>query len=195
MKRLVLLLAATPALFWAQEEGAAVNVSESAPKSAYTELYFKDGSGNHEYTCFARALQPTATFSINASTLTSIVDLANTSTVTTVSAHGLSVGNAVTITGASDTDLNATFYVQTVGSTTTFTITTASVSDATYNAAGLQFTTAAPRTTEAIWAIIKYSYDGANFGTRKQWASGGTQYKHICDNRAVTTGSTKITYY
>lgn len=82
-------------------------------------------------------------WSVGASDLTSIV-VASTgiATVTTVTAHGLSVGDQVRVSGATvDTDLNSaggTYYtVLSVPSSTTFTFLTVGVSAATYNEATL----------------------------------------------------------
>ena len=181
-------LALTCAFMTFAQVGADVIVSDGPQRTFHTQLYFRDGSNNTEYACIALRNQPTFTWTVAGSTLTSIVDSSNTATVTTPSAHGLAVGNAVTIAGASDADLNKTFYVQTVGSTTTFTITTDSVTDATYTT-GLSLSTRAPRTTAAIWTIQKYSYT-TTYIDRGQSSPPGS----ICDNRAVTTGDTKVTY-
>lgn len=65
--------------------------------------------------------------------VSSIVVVANTATVTTTSAHGLSTGDSIAIFGCTtDTDLNGT-YTATVTGTTTFTVTVANVTAATYN--------------------------------------------------------------
>lgn len=131
-----------------------------------------------------------------ATTLTSIVVSSNTGTVTTSSAHGLQIGQLVTVSGATvDTDLNASYYVQTVPSTTTITITTANVANATYNESTLVMSTQAPLTTQPVWAITKLTYDGSGNLVSKGWANGTARaYTNIWANRAVTTGSTKIYY-
>lgn len=65
--------------------------------------------------------------------VSSIVVVANTATVTTTSAHGLSTGDSIAIFGCTtDADLNGT-YSATVTGTTTFTVTVANVTAATYN--------------------------------------------------------------
>ncbi len=168
--------------------GQTVIVSSGPERTQFTQLLFRDGSDNTEYICVAERAQRSYTWSIAGSTLTSIVDSSNTSTVTTASAHGLAVGNLVTVAGATDADLNGTYYIQTVGSTTTFTITTANVTDATYNT-GLTLETTAPRDTASIWTITKLSYT-TTFLDRVQVSDPN----QICANRAVTTGATKITY-
>lgn len=168
--------------------GTEVIVSSGPERTQWTSLFFRDGSNNLEYICIARSQQDTYTWTVAGSTLTSIVDATNTATVTTASEHGLAVGNLVTIAGASDADLNGTYYIQTVPSTTTFTITTASVTDATYTT-GLSMTTRAPRNTAAIWTIQKLSYTTTYIDRVQNSAPN-----QICANRAVTTGTTKITY-
>ncbi len=142
----------------------------------------------------AAAKQPSFSWYRASATLTSIVVLTNAGTVTTSTAHGLAVGNLVTISGATvDTDLNGTYYIQTVGSTTTFTITTASVANATYTESTLEVATMAPRSSAAQWDIFKYTTSGSNITViQKAFARSGLS--SICDNKAVTTGSTKITY-
>ncbi len=181
MKRFVLaILCAALAI---GQQGTPVNVSISAPLTAFTNLYFYSGT-DLIYTCRAQSQQPTATFARSDSALTSIVDAANTATVTTASAHGLAVNDKVVVSGATvDTDLNGTYVIQTVGSTTTFTITTASVADATYTESTLKFTTTAPRDTAPIWSITKYTYT-ANMITAVQWANGTSGTSQICANRS-----------
>lgn len=154
-----------------------------------TTLTYYDGSSNPEYICIANAYQPTYKYQIALSNLTNIVDSSNTGTVTAAN-HGLAVGNLVTITGATtDTDLNGTYYVQTVADANTFTITTASVTDATYTDAAMVISTNAPRNTAAIWTILKFSYSGSS-PVRSQ----SSRPNSICANRAVTTGATKVVY-
>lgn len=166
------------------------------PATAPTLLSFKNGNGDLEYVCFTSPDQPSFSWTRVDATLTSIVVLTDTGTVTTSTAHGLQPGNLVTLAGATvDTDLNGTYVVQTVGSTVTFTITTASVANNTYVEATLTAATTAPRTTAAIWSIQKLVYDAGNFNTHVQWAGGlPSAYKYIADNRAVSTGATKIDY-
>jgi hypothetical protein len=177
------------------QDGTSVSVSEGPPYVAYTSLFFYDATPNLQYICKARSQQPTFSWTRSLNTLTSIADSANTGTVTTSTAHGLSVGNKVTVSGATvDTDLNGTYVIQTVGSTTTFTITTASVTDATYTEATLAVSTTAARTTAPQWDIVRFTYDGTPLMTNMQHAGGKSATNSICGNRAVTTGSTKVEY-
>jgi hypothetical protein len=156
-------------------------------------LMFYSGA-NMEYVCYARTPQPAFTWSISAGTMTNIVDAANTATVTIGSAHGLALGNGVTVSGASsDPDLNGTYLVQSIISPTQFTITTANVTDATYAVTSITVSTTAPRSSAPIWAIQKMTYSGDNM-IMKQWAGGAPSVKWACDNRAVATGTSKVTY-
>ncbi len=177
---------------WAQE-GTVVNQSEGPPHKGSTFRGFYTGT-LLDYSCYADAVQPAYSFKRTDSTLTNIIDAANVASVT-APAHGLAVGNAVTVSGATiDTDLNGTYYVLTIVSADEFTFVSASVSDATYTEATLTVTTTAPRTSARQWAIQKMSYDGANNLVLKQWANGTPGSKNICDDRATATGSTKVTY-
>jgi hypothetical protein len=162
-----------------------IAVTEGPPPRGFTLKYFYDGSGNVEYICYASTQQPSVSLSV-----TQIVDLATTATVTTAAAHGLTTGNSVVIAGVTgDTDANGTYKI-TVTGTTTFTFTSASVTDATYNNAGITAATSAPRTTAAIWAVEWLQYS-ASAVTSKQWAVKSGNYtsspsmQHICDNRAT----------
>ena len=187
MLRLFLFLWLSLAAF--AQSGTEVNVSQGPPWTNWTRLLFRDGSSNNEYLCYALSKQPTFVwYAAGPSvTLTSIVDSANTATVTTVGNHGLLPGNIIIVEGVStDTDLNGTYNIQTVGSPTTFTITTANVSDGTYNGSNnplMNVNTTAPRTSAAIWSIMRMYYT-SNLLDRSAWAGGDTATTKICDNRA-----------
>jgi hypothetical protein len=151
-------------------------------------MYY-DGSSQLEYVCRAQSVQPTSTFAVSGSTpfvLTSIVVSANVGTVTTVSDHGLAVNQKVVVSGATgDTDLNATYLIATVPTTKTYTVATVSVSNGTYNNAGLQFTTTAPRNNVPIWSVEKLTYSGTTV-TQVQWANGSSGASVKCSDRATT---------
>ena len=175
------------------------------PSDGPTEFYDYDGSNNLIYICRARpvpiAQQDNSKYALSitkaATTLTNIAVSSNTATLTSASAHGLRPGNLITVSGGTvDTDLNGTYIILTVPSTTTLTFTTANVSDATYTDATLAVSvTATPLLTSAIWSIERFTYNASSRVTDKQWANGNRQdYSNICANRAVTTGATKITY-
>lgn len=201
MKTLVLLTLCAISVL-AQENGTPVSVVAFPPSqpekildySGSNLIYIGYSSPVIDYT----RITGTSAFrwTRSASTLTSIVDSSNTATVTTSTAHGLQVGQLVTVSGATvDTDLNGTYYVQTVGSTTTFTITTSGVTDATYTESTLVVSTNAPLTTQPIWVIQKLSYDGSSNLVGVKCAFGSCRsYTSIWDNRATTTGASKIWY-
>lgn len=181
MKKLLFFALALASALAAQE-GAVVNQSIGPPPTGYTELNTFSGA-NLTHVCRARSVQQPYTASVLAGTMTNIVVLTNVGTVTWVN-HGLAVGNRTTVAGTVvDTDLNASYNVVGVTSADVFTITTASVGDATYTT-GLTITTTAPRNTAAIWSIQKFSYSGAN-QTASQWASGNPAMTNICANQAT----------
>ena len=114
------------------------------------------------YSCRAYFPQGTSTWTTAGTTLTNIVDSANTATATFAAAHGLYVGSRISVTApAAAPNLTGTYTVATVPATTTLTVTTASVPDATYSTT-LTITTAWPRTTAAVWIITRYRYDGSD---------------------------------
>lgn len=196
MKKLVALVIILASVLAAQD-GTPTSPSQGPPYVAYTKLYFYDATPNIEYICAARSQQPTFSWTRALSTLTSIVDSSNTSTVTTSTAHGLSAGAKVTIAGVTTvggTALNTTFVIQTVGATTTFTITTSGVTDATYTDSGMTLSTTAPRTTAPVWDIVKFVYDATPLLTNMLHAGGKSATNSICANRAVSTGATRIEY-
>lgn len=169
---------------------------DNSPTAAVTTLTFLDGSNNPQYICKAYSSQPekyvwAVTPLSNQGTLTSIVVATNGGTVTVTSNHGLAAGNLVVVSGSTTAALNKAYMIQTVGSATTFTITTSGVSDGTYNTANLAIGTNAPRTAAPVWSIERWSYT-SNVPTSDQWAAavstggGGTTAKaFICDNRAT----------
>lgn len=160
------------------------NPTQGPPPDAYTLLLYYDGSSNLQYTCKAFARQPSFSWLRSDSTLTNIIVATNVGTATTSTAHGLAPGNLVTVSGSTTSALNSTYVIQTVGASTTFTITTAGVPDATYNTALLSVATTAPRTTAAIWDIFQFQYNGSNLLTTVQKASGKAGLNSICSSRA-----------
>lgn len=196
MKLLALLTFAVGV--FAQQSGAPVTVTEY-PHDVPTEAFFYDGSSNLIYLCQTKPKGPWSyqgqqlaaasfTFTKAATTLTNVVVSSNVGTVTTSSAHGLQAGQLVTISGATvDTDLNGTYIIQSSAATTTFTITTVAVADATYTDATLVLTTTAPRLTAAIWSITRFNYTSTNM-TSKQYSNGlPAVMNQICANRATIT--------
>lgn len=202
-KLITLMLLALMSLAVSAQTGAPVDVNGYPTSvSQPTKVFYYDASSNLIFACIARSAAPNTqnpgynfSLSVTGTGLTSIVAATNVGTVTTAAAHGLLLGNKVTVAGSTTSALNAVYYVQTVPSTTTFTITTAGVADATYNNGPLTISGQTPLLTGGIWSIEKLTYNGSNQLVAIQWANGNPgNYSSICANRAVTTGSTKITY-
>jgi hypothetical protein len=201
MKHLfIALLFSLPLL--AQNTGSPVSVVAFRSSQPF-RLFDYDGSNNLIYTAetqpfidYSRIVGTSAfRWTRAASTLTNIVVSSNTGTITTSTAHGLSVDQQVCVTGATvDTDLNACYNVITVGSTTTATITTANVANATYTDATMVLSTNAPLTTQAIWSICKYTYTTNNLVKTACAGGAAKSQSFIWDNRAVATGATRIFY-
>jgi hypothetical protein len=194
MNRIALILAALLAVpLFAQTP---VSQTEKPSREATEERFYRDGSNNLEYHCVALATQPQATVftrSLGTSyqpnmasiqgTLTSIVVLTNVGTVTTSVDHGYSVGQWITVAGATvDAQLNGNYKIASVPSGTTFTITTASVADATYNESSLKFTSSAPRTNANVWAIRKFYYT-TTYIDRSVPAKGVNDFDKACSSR------------
>lgn len=124
-------------------EGPVVNQSIGPPVSAWTTLYFYDGSSDLEFICHSRPNQPEKVLKKvllkSDASLTEIVVSSDVATVETPTVHGLQVGDKIVISGATvDTDLNGTYIVTSVPTTTTFTFVTVDVSDATYTEGTLE---------------------------------------------------------
>ena len=193
MKRAILTLLAFCTVLAAQTQTVAI--SAGSPDRAYTALFFYSGN-NLQYICRAPATPiPAYSWSVTAQsglgTLASIAVSTNVGTVTVVGNHGLQVGNLITVSGSTTSALNKNYVIQTVGSTTTFTISTSGVGDATYSTAALKVASTAPRSSAAQWSIQYLTYDGSNNLLTSQWAGnvstgqgGSTSYSFICDNRA-----------
>ena len=184
---------------YGQNTDPAVSTSGGPPNRAWNNIFhYVSGTDLVEYICFSVVNQPNLTNRSSSNgpdyTVTQIVDASNTATVTTSAAHGLSPGNQVVIAGVTiDTDLNGTYSIATVPSTTTFTYTSANVTDATYNNAGITIASSAPRTNAPIWAIKRFYYGAGTTGTSIsaiRWAVqagarlGGSATVHSCDGRA-----------
>lgn len=173
------------------QQGPEVVVSVGPPQTNWSSLYYRDGSNNIEYVCIARSIQPSpfAWYAAGSSvTLTSVVDSSNTATVTTTANHGLLPGNIVQIQGVTtDTDLNGVYTIATVGSATTFTITTANVTDGAYTGVtdpAMNLSTQSPRTNAAVWSIMKL-YWTTTYLDRRAWAQGATNAGYACDSRTT----------
>jgi hypothetical protein len=188
MRTLILFLLSIAGLY--AQTSPEYTQSAAPPTTPYTSLFFRDGSNNTEYVCKALTNQPVYVwYAAGASpVLASIVDSTNTATATTAANHGLLVGNKIQIVGVTtDVDLNKTYVIASVPSDTTFTFTTANVTDGTYNGtsdAAMQMWSNAPRTTASIWSIQRNFYT-ATYIDRTAWADGTTASINICANRTT----------
>ncbi len=159
-------------------------VSIATPSIPEVKQFFYDGSSNLQYICVAKQKQGLAFWKRSDSTLTSIAVSTNTATATTATAHFLYPGARVTVSGATvDTDLNATYTVLTVGSSTTFTFTTAAVADATYTESTLVVATDYPLLNSAVWAIQVLTYTSTT-ATGSFWANSNVAYNLACSSRS-----------
>ncbi len=147
--------------------------------------FWYDGATNLQYMCSANALQPITTFYKSSSTLTSIVVSSNTGTINFATTSYLWPGALVTVAGSTTAALNGTYRVLTV-STTTATITTSGVGDATYSNAALTVSTLAPLINAPVWAIQVFTYTGTTL-LSSYWAgnpSSTVPHGLRCSDRA-----------
>lgn len=171
---------------------------EIAQPAEATQIY-RDGSGNKEYVCTANSNNK-ETFWTRGGTgtsLTSIVVAANVGTITFGEAHGLRVGNRIYVQQATvDTDLIGTYKVLTVPSTTTVTIATGGVTDATYTEPPLRVHFKGPRLTDTVWAVQRLFYTGTELDAVQHavddTANGRTagSKSFVCTSSAVLAGLT-----
>jgi hypothetical protein len=184
MKTIFAIFILTAACF--AQGGADVNQVGAFPNSPIVTHLLYDGSGNITFVCKSPQAGPITTQKVSNSTLTNIVVSANVGTVTTSAAHGLYVGARVTITGATvDTDLNGTYTVRSVTSSTAYTITTAAVADATYTDAGLVITTKFPLLTATRWAILAMPLNSSSLLDGTVFESTGTGYGLACSTAST----------
>lgn len=164
-------------------------MSEAPARFGWQKLCFYDASNNLEYICYAPLSGVvSATVSLAAATLTNIVVLTDVGTVNTVAAHGLSVGSKVVLSGWTvDAQLNATYEVKTVPTSTSFTIATSAVSNATYTDTGGVATFTSIPDTAASWAIQRYWYNTSNAMVKSGWAEGTTTPTLIAASRTTYT--------
>ncbi len=157
-----------------------------SPGMGSHRLLFYDASGNVEYACWASTtLGVTNTFLVSDKSLTNIVVSGNTATATTLAAHGLTVGSTVVVSLATvDGDLNGTYPIATVATTTTFTFAVANVTGATYTDATLSVVNTGPKDTGVYWAIQKFFYDASNRLVKSAWADGTQTRVKACASRA-----------
>lgn len=193
MKRIALfVLMLTGAMLFSQTSGQPVVVVKY-PSETPTLAAFYDASNNLTYACYAAAINNTSnpanysySLSVTGGGLTSIVVLTNVGTVTTVAAHGLQPGQSVTVSGSTTPALNGNYLIQTTATTSTFTITTSGVGNATYNNGPLTVSGTAPLLTSPIWSIAHYLYDVSNNLIGTQCANGTCVPRtNICANRTA----------
>lgn len=116
----------------------------------YPPLYYQYRSISKKYYVYGDQelhLLPVPDTTPSTLTVSSITRSSTTGTITTSTAHGLEVGDYILIAGADQSGYNGTFRIQTVPSTTTFTITVSSST-----------TTPATGTITAVWQNIVYRY-------------------------------------
>lgn len=188
---LLLALAIVPLThLWSQ--GALVNINPFASGTQPAKIFTYSGT-DLVYICQTTPNGPWNNNSVPSSfswtraatTLTDIVDSANTATATTSTAHGLRIGNPAVVAGVTtDTDLNGTYVILTVPSSTTFTFTTANVTDNTYTDATMTLTSTAPRSNTAIWQIQKLTY-ASNLVVASAWANGSPSFTNACDSAST----------
>lgn len=193
LKHYILLVLLSAPLV-AQQTGAATSIVQYPDE---TPTRFLDNTGGKSgtsliYLCLASPIDNSGnhpswysySLSVTGSGLTSIVVLTNVGTVTTSAAHGLMTGQTTVVSGSTTPALNGTYQV-TVTGTTTFTITTAAVGNATYNNGPLTITGTGPLLTSPIWSIQQFTYD-ANGNLNGTQCPNGTcsVLTNICANRA-----------
>ncbi len=163
--------------------------AQQTPPTNWPEVLqpFYDSSNNLIYACYAKQNKGGSTlYSRSDSTLTSIAVSANVGTATTASAHYLYPGVRFVVSGATvDTDLNATYTILTVPSSTTFTFTTVNVANATYTESTLVVGTVYPLLSDAKWAILTLKYDASSNLITKIWAGNVISYTLACSDRAT----------
>lgn len=192
MKLLALALFAVSAF---GQAGPDVNQVGGPPNYPALFLPFYDGSGNLIYGCSAAPIQAATTQKRADSTLTSIGVATNVGTVTTANPHGLYIGARVAITGATvDTDLNATYVIATVPSTTTYTIATVAVADGTYTESTLVITTRAPLNTLLIWSLLVQKFNGSNQLIYSQWVPATATTGNATARNLSCTATNRATY-
>ena len=189
MRKVILAMALVGTLL--AQTAPPVNPSSGPPPFPVVKLFCDASScttaySTLAYVCYAQQPGPTTTWSVAGGTLTSIADSANTSTVTTPTAHGLWIGAHVTISGVTTsggTALNGSYVVLTVPTSATFTITTAGVTDATYTDATMALSTNSPLITAARWAILVLGYNSSTLMSA-YWANNQIGFGLACSERA-----------
>lgn len=103
-----------------------ISVHEATGTYNYPPVYYQYHSGTNRHWIYADSelhLMPRPSDAPDAVSVSGITRSGTTATVTTSSAHGYSVNQYVTIAGANESDYNGAFRIESVPSTTTFTVT------------------------------------------------------------------------
>lgn len=160
---LVAILGVLPLL---SQPATLVELSRASGGPAQSIQIYRDGSSNVEYVCTANAKNKTSTWTRGGATLnlTDITVTTNTAVATFAAAHGLRVGNFITVAGATaDTDLNGSYRITAVAATTvTFTTVNVTGAPTTYNEPPLSISTTAPRLNDTVWTVIRNFWTSTN---------------------------------
>jgi hypothetical protein len=186
MRNLIALFVCACALALAQQDGPATTSSEGPPPFGWQTVFVVNGSNQTTGICYARsALDSRRSRQISISSITQ----ANPAVVTSTG-HGLSTSSrpTVTISGVTGTGwsvANATF-VATVIDANTFSIPIDSSAFGTLGGV-ITFTTTAPRSNIAEWAVQKIAYDGSGNAVWKGWIGGSAVTNQKCSDATSTT--------
>lgn len=171
------------------QDGAAVNLSQGPPYVGYQKLFYYSGS-NVQYICMARNVGPQSTITVTAAT-------AANPGVFTSTGHGFETGSAarVSVSGGTGNWVPANgIWILSRVDADTFTLrdpTTGTQLNTTGFGAvsgAIRVSTSAPRSTQGVWTIQKFEYDGSSNLTGLFWAVGGTggTQGNRCSDRATT---------
>lgn len=170
----------------APEPAQSVTQIDGPPPNAYYTRFDYDGSNNIIYRGWARAQNKRTEWTIDAGTLVNFVDSGTTGTVNFTNAHNLEAGMIITFENfTGDTDINGTYIIATIVDTDTITVTTANVTDATYNNGGARAYTICARTGDLVWSIQRMTYTGTNLITQKFADGASARFTHAWDSRTT----------
>ncbi|HXI85266.1 MAG TPA: hypothetical protein VNL17_14390 [Verrucomicrobiae bacterium] len=138
--------------------------------------------------CYARSVDPNSGIRKNTSVAVSAATNASP-VVLTSTGHGFALGSRpnVTIAGGTGnwTAINGTF-TATVVDANTFSIPVDSTAFGAL-AGTITFTTTAPRSTQAEWAVKLFAYDGSGNNIGAFWMNGISSMTQKCSDAAVAT--------
>ena len=175
MKTLLLMLAAITA--YGQTE---VRISQKSPDTGYQMILGYSGT-NVIYICKAASIQKTSP-SIAIASATN----ANPVVFTVSGGHGFDSATSpaakpsITVSGGTGQWVvaNAT-WTATILSSTTFSVPLNSTAIGAMTGT-IVFTTRAPRTTDPVWSVQAFTYDGSNNLTGGAWAIGTPSFTQTC---------------